>query len=99
MNFIKENAIPLAAVALLIIAAVYSLEAALVFLSGIASALFGSNRRKTKELSEKAELIQQVESEKVAVKAELAAIDKRHAKELDELVASSEEDIDSWLDQ
>jgi cell division protein FtsB len=99
MDFIKSNALLIIAVAAALVAIVYSLEAAIVLISGIASMLFGSNRQKDKEIAKKAEVLEAVEKEREEVKAELKRIDDNHSRQMEEILTNKQEEIDSWLDR
>lgn len=99
MDFIKSNALLIIAVAAALVAIVYSLEAAIVLISGIVSMLFGSNRQKDKEIAKKTEVLETVEKEREEVKAELKRIDDNHSRQMEEILTNKQEEIDSWLDR
>lgn len=99
MKYLKANALPLIAVACLIIALLYSLEAACAALAAVAAALFGDNKRKDKELTAKADLIRKVDEDRQAVIERLDEIDRKHAAQTEEILSKREKELDAWLDQ
>ena len=99
MDYLKANALPLIAVACLIMALLFSAEAALTALAAVAAALFGDNKRKDKELTAKADHIRELHQERQAVKEQLDEIDRKHSEELTATIRKEEEEIDAWLDQ
>jgi hypothetical protein len=99
MDYLKANALPLIAVASIIVALCFSLEAAVTALAAVAAALFGDNKRKDKELTAKADLIRKVDEDHKEVIAELDRIERKRELITERSVSQREEEVDSWLDQ